>query len=84
VGGFDETLYAAEELALCRALGRRGRFAILRETVLTSGRKLRTHSAREIVWAALRVAFAGRAGVRDRSRLDLWYAPRREDPGARR
>jgi len=83
-GGFDETLYAAEEIALCRALGRRGRFAILRETVLTSGRKLRTHSAREIAWAALRVAFAGRAGVRDRSRLDLWYAPRREDPGARR
>jgi len=84
VGGFDETLYAAEELALCRALGRRGRFAILRETVLTSGRKLRTHSAREIAWTTLRVAFAGRAGVRDRSRLDLWYAPRREDPGARR
>jgi len=84
VGGFDETLYAAEEIALCRALGRRGRFAILRTTVLTSGRKLRTHSAREIAWSALRVALAGRAGVRDRSRLDLWYAPRREDPGARR
>jgi len=84
VGGFDESLYAAEELALCRALGRRGRFVVLKETVLTSGRKLRTHSAREIAWAGLRVALAGRAGVRDRSRLDLWYAPRRDDPGARR
>jgi glycosyltransferase involved in cell wall biosynthesis len=84
LGGFDEALYAAEELALCRALARRGRFVVLRETVLTSGRKLRTHSGGEIAKAALRVAVAGRAGVRDRSRLDLWYAPRREDPAARR
>jgi glycosyltransferase involved in cell wall biosynthesis len=84
IGGFDEALYAAEELALCRALARRGRFVVLRELVLTSGRKLRTHSGREIAKAALRVAIAGRAGVRDRSRLDLWYAPRREDPAARR
>jgi glycosyltransferase involved in cell wall biosynthesis len=84
VGGFDDALYAAEELALCRALAKRGRFVVLRETVLTSGRKLRTHSGGEIARAALRVALAGRAGVRDRSRLDLWYAPRRDDPAARR
>ena len=84
VGGFDETLYASEELTLCRALKRQGEFVILRESVLTSGRKVRTYSGGEILKSALRVAFAGRAGVRDRSRLDLWYAPRRPDPNERR
>jgi hypothetical protein len=52
--------------------------------VLTSGRKVRTYSGGEILKSALRIAFAGRAGVRDRSRLDLWYAPRRPDPNERR
>ncbi|MEO7709679.1 MAG: glycosyltransferase, partial [Caldimonas sp.] len=42
VGGFDEALYAAEEIRLCRQLRARGDFVILREAVLTSGRKLRT------------------------------------------
>jgi len=83
VGGFDETLYASEELTLCRALQRQGEFVILRESVLTSGRKVRTYSGREILRDALRIAFAGRAGVRDRSRLDIWYAPRRADPAER-
>jgi len=80
VGGFDETLYASEELTLCRALARQGEFVILREAVLTSGRKVRTYSAWELLRGALRIAAAGRAGVRDRSRLGIWYAPRRPDP----
>lgn len=80
VGGFDETLYASEELALCRALRTKGELVILRESVLTSGRKLRTYSGWEILRGAMRIALAGRAGVQDRSRLDIWYAPRRPDP----
>jgi hypothetical protein len=48
--------------------------------VLTSGRKLRTYSGWELVTAMARIAFAGRAGIEDRSRLGLWYAPRRADP----
>ncbi|MCE9658145.1 MAG: glycosyltransferase [Burkholderiales bacterium] len=83
VGGFDETLYASEELTLCRALRTQGEFTILRESVLTSGRKMRTYSGWEILRGALRIAAAGRAGVRDRSRLDIWYAPRRQDPAER-
>ncbi len=79
VGGFDETLYASEEITLCRALRKRGEFVILREAVLTSGRKLRTYTGRAILGAMLRIAFAGRAGVMDRSRLGIWYAPRRPD-----
>lgn len=80
VGGFDETLFAAEEIRLCRALRSQGELVILRETVLTSGRKLRTHSGWEVLKMSLRVLVAGRAGLQDRSRLALWYGPRRPDP----
>jgi len=80
VGGFDETLYASEEITLCRALREQGRLVILRESVLTSGRKVRTYSAGEIARAMWRVAIAGRAGVKDRSRLGIWYDERRADP----
>src|ERR1041385_6473051 len=43
VGGFDESLYGSEEIAMSEALKRRGRVRILREEVVTSGRKLRAH-----------------------------------------
>jgi hypothetical protein len=43
-GGFDENYYAAEEVVFVAALKRQGRFAILAETVVTSGRKMRAHS----------------------------------------
>lgn len=79
VGGFDETLFAAEEIRLCRLLDAHGEFIILRESVLTSGRKLRTYSGWEIVRAMGRIALAGKAGVKDRSRLGIWYDPRRAD-----
>lgn len=81
VGGFDETLFAGEEVHLSLALGRRGRVVMLRETVVTSGRKLRTHSAWVILFTLARLSLTGRRGVRDRSRLDLWYGTRRPDPG---
>jgi len=79
VGGFDETLFAAEEIRLCRALRTQGEVVILREAVVTSGRKLRTYSGWELAAALGRLAIAGRAGVRDRSRLGIWYDPRRPD-----
>jgi glycosyltransferase involved in cell wall biosynthesis len=79
VGGFDETLFASEEIRLCRALRGQGDFVILREAVITSGRKLRTYTGWEILGAMARIAFAGRAGVKDRSRLGIWYDPRRRD-----
>ena len=53
---------------------------ILREAVLTSGRKLRTYSGWELLRAFARIGLAGRAGVKDRSRLGIWYDRRRSDP----
>ncbi len=80
VGGFDETFYGAEELVMGRALKRHGKFVVLRQAVITSGRKLRTHSIREVLMVVGRLALRGPRGVKQRQGMELWYAERREDP----
>ena len=79
-GGFDERLFVAEEIALSRALQRVGRFVILRERVITSGRKMRTHSAWDLVRLLAGFVRHGPALLRSRERLSLWYGERRHDP----
>jgi glycosyltransferase involved in cell wall biosynthesis len=79
-GGFDEGLFGAEEAAMSRALQRQGRFVVLGEYVTTSGRKLRAHSAREVLGLLARLAFTGPKCVRQRKGLELWYGERRKDP----
>ena len=80
IGGFDETLFAAEEAAMSRSLRRQGRFVVLREQVLTSGRKLRAYSAYEVLGLLIRLALSGKNAVRRRDGLEIWYGPRRDDP----
>ena len=80
VGGFDEAFYGAEELVLSRALGRHGKFVVLPEAVITSGRKLRTHSIGEMLTIVGRLALQGPRAVKQRHGMELWYAERREDP----
>jgi glycosyltransferase involved in cell wall biosynthesis len=80
VGGFDEAFYGAEELVMSQALKRHGKFVVLRQAVLTSGRKLRTHSVREMLAVLARLALRGPGAVKQRQGMDLWYAQRREDP----
>jgi hypothetical protein len=48
-GGFDQTMYAAEDVLLSRRLRSLGRFVTLREVVVTSGRNLRSHSAFQVL-----------------------------------
>ena len=84
VGGFDERMYGAEEIAMSQALKRVGRFVILRESVLTSGRKLRTHTGREVLSVIGLLLSRGRRAVESREGLEMWYGPRREDPEAER
>lgn len=79
-GGFDETFYAAEEVMM--ALKRQGRFVVLRQTVITSGRKLRTHSGWELLRLLGRLALRGPGIVRDRRDMALWYGERRDDPSS--
>lgn len=78
-GGFDLAYYAGEDVAISRALARRGRFVILREAVRTSARKLRTFSAWEHLRLVVRFAFRGRRMLRSRDELGLWYGKRRDE-----
>ena len=79
-GGFDEDVYAAEEVRMSRALARRGRFVILRESVTTSGRKLRTYSAWELARAVRLGASRRRSLDGGQEGLEAWYGERRPDP----
>jgi glycosyltransferase involved in cell wall biosynthesis len=79
-GGFDETLFASEEIAMARALKRQGRFVVLREAVLTSGRKLRAYSLRELFCVLVRLSAGGAGALANRDKLELWYGKRRPDP----
>jgi glycosyltransferase involved in cell wall biosynthesis len=80
VGGFDEAYFGAEEVIISRALARRGRFVILRSAVLTSGRKLRCYSARELLATLFQLARRGTKAVQRREGLEIWYGERRDDP----
>jgi len=80
VGGFDAALYATEEVTISLALQRQGRFVCLRECVMTSGRKLRTHSTLEWFIQLYRITLARNRYIRDRSAMGVWYGERRSDP----
>jgi glycosyltransferase involved in cell wall biosynthesis len=76
-GGFDETLFAAEEWAISRSLRKIGRFVILKEYVITSGRKLRTYSGWEVLGMLVMLVFRGPKMLKKRDGLSLWYGERR-------
>jgi len=78
VGGFNENYYAAEEVVFVAALKGQGRFVILTETVITSGRKMRAHSFLTLARLTARLVFLGSRGVRSRKGLEYWYQPERE------
>lgn len=78
-GGFDETFFGAEEIVMSRALKRQGRFIVLREAVMTSGRKLRTHSVVEMLPLIGRFMLRGSQAIKQRRGMEFWYAERRED-----
>ena len=79
-GGFDERMYGAEEIAMSQALKRLGRFVVLRQPVLTSGRKLRAYSGRDVLRVLGLLLSKGRRAVETREGLEMWYEPRRADP----
>ena len=77
-GGFNENYYAAEEVVFVAALKRQGRFVILPETVVTSGRKARAHSFLSLAGLFARLVLRGSRGLRSRRGLEYWYEPERE------
>jgi glycosyltransferase involved in cell wall biosynthesis len=80
VGGFDEIYFAGEEVFFTVALKRLGKFTLLREPAITSGRKLRMYSVWKVLGGLLSVLFGGPRGVMSRKKLDMWYGGEREKP----
>lgn len=78
VSGFDEQYFAGEEVYFSLELKRLGRFKVLREPVVTSGRKLRMYPAKHFLRKFFGVIVRGPRGVRSRAKLSLWYDGKRE------
>ena len=78
IGGFDEQYLAAEEMYLSRAIKRYGKFRIVRASVITSARKMRTYR----FWELFRIAFSallrGPKAWRKKTHLSMLYDGRRE------
>ena len=83
VGGFNQELYAAEEIGLSQQLKRWGRqrglqFIILtRHPLETSSRKVALYSAHEVTGQILRVILHPRRTLQDKKQLSVWYDGRR-------
>ncbi|MGE3977024.1 MAG: glycosyltransferase [Nitrospira sp.] len=83
VGGFDQNLYALDEIALSKQLKQWGRKHGLRFTILTrhpletSSRKVSLYSGREIVVQIFRVLLLPGRTLRDKKQLSVWYDGRR-------
>jgi len=77
-GGFDETLYASEEIFFSRALKRLGRFVILNERVTTSARKAEGRTPLSMLWMVLRLGAGGLGSVKKREgAMAFWYPDKR-------
>ena len=77
VGGFDERQFSAEEIVLSRALKRRGRMVILRESVTTSSRKFDFHSPWQTLRMIVRMGLRGFSATRRRDLASFWYDGKR-------
>ena len=78
VGGFNEELYAAEEIDLSRRLKRCGRVVILhRHPLRTSGRKAELYTVREMLVFMFKTMLSGGRNLRRREACYAWYDGRR-------
>ena len=71
IGGFDERYFVGEEVYFSLALKKLGRFKVLREPILTSGRKLRMYSARHVFARLFRLIVGGPIAARSRDKLEF-------------
>ena len=73
-GGFNERLYWSEEGAFTLALKREGRFVVLWQSVLTSGRRFRTTSGLQVLALVVRTAIFPRKMITQRKSVEkVWY-----------
>jgi glycosyltransferase involved in cell wall biosynthesis len=77
IGGFDERFYAAEEVFTSLSLQRLGPFTVLDEPIITSARKLDSHTMSDYLWTAMRGVLTLGGSLRRRDGLGLWYDAQR-------
>ena len=83
VGGFNQELFAADEIDLCKLLKKWGRkrkltFTILRKhPLVTSSRKMKLYSGWEMTSQFCTVLFSPRKALQDKKKLPIWYDGRR-------
>ena len=83
IGGFDQNLYALDEIRLSKQLKQWGRrqglqFTILTEHPLeTSSRKVALYSGREIAAQIFRIFVLPKRTLQDKKHLSVWYDGRR-------
>jgi len=83
VGGFNQDLYATDEIDLSHLLKKWGRKRALKFTILrrhplvTSARKLELYSGWEMVSQFLQVLLSPRKAFRNKKKLPIWYDGRR-------
>lgn len=83
IGGFDQDLYALDEIRLSKQLKRWGRQRGLHFTILTkhpletSARKVSLYSSREIAGQIFRIFLLPKKTLQDKKHLSVWYDGRR-------
>ena len=79
-GGFSERLFWAEEGSFALALKREGRFVVLWESVLTSGRRFRKVSGLQLLIGGVRMVFSPCKTFTRRASVEkIWYDSDRTD-----
>ena len=73
VRGFDERLFGAEDAAKSGALKREGRFVVIWDSVVTSGRRMRGLAGFRMLLALFYMAFYPRMLTRRASVKKVWY-----------
>jgi glycosyltransferase involved in cell wall biosynthesis len=74
-GGFDESLYAGEDMAFCQAIKKVGRFVVPGPTVVTSSRKLKVVTPWEVISLLMTIAIRG-PRYESKWIFDILYGPR--------
>ena len=83
IGGFNEKLFASEEIDLSKRLKKLARaekkkIVILhRHPILTSPRKVQLYSPRELLWFLAKALFTGGKALNSRDACHPWYDGRR-------
>jgi glycosyltransferase involved in cell wall biosynthesis len=74
IGGFDESMYAGEDMAFCQAIKKVGRFVVPGPTVVTSARKLKVVTPWEVIRLLVTIAIRG-PRYESKWIVDILYGP---------